>query len=163
MQAFPRAELIRLTERTSYPTIDRYEWRALREYLRRHGAEYDELRFDVRIGIGVKLEGEYSDKFKADWERRTKMKPDCIGFIVPDRATIIETKVQWTNGAVWQILSYRDHYQIDFPGHTVATIGVCESATPSALALSTARGIVLYRYEFPANDPLAPGAELGAS
>ena len=36
MDVFTRAELERVTERGSYPGINQEEWRALREYLRRH-------------------------------------------------------------------------------------------------------------------------------
>ena len=90
---FPRAELDRLTNRTSLPGVDPTEVRVLREYIRRHGAEYDELRFNVRVGDGAELVGDYTDKFRADWRTRTKMRLDCVGWTAPSSTTLIEAKV----------------------------------------------------------------------
>jgi len=159
MDTFPRAELNRLTDRTGYPGINQEEWRSLREYIRRHGTEYDELRFNVRIGIGITLQGDYTEKFVKDWEERTKMRPDCIGFVYPNVATIIEAKVQWTNHAVWQVSDYRDRYQHDHPGDVVHVIGVAEAYTENARQLSSDKGIKLFIYAFPPEDPLAGGTE----
>jgi hypothetical protein len=156
MDVFPRAELERVITRSSLPGINPEERRVLQEYLRRHGAEFEELRFNVRVGLGIRLEGDYTDKFRFDWEERTKMRPDCVGWSPPKLATLIEAKTLWTNHAVWQLLSYRDAYAGDNPDAVIDLVGVAEAYTPQALSLSTSQGIRVYVYSFPPEAPLAP-------
>ena len=148
MDVFARAELARLVDRGSYPGIEPDEVRALREWIRRHGDRFEELRFNVRVGAGVKLGGDFPEKFRDDWETRTKMKLDCVAWNPPHTATLIEVKVQWTNAAVWQLASYRDAYAVDYPDATIELVGVCEAFTPQALALAGSQGITLYTYGF---------------
>jgi len=156
MDVFKREELYRLTDRVSLPGINPEEVPATREWIRRYGAQYDELRFNVRVGIGTKLEGAYSEKFKTDWYERTRMKPDLVAFTAPDQSTLIEAKVQWTNDAVWQLLHYRDEYAAEFPAQQIALVGVCEAYTPQAARLASNSGIRLHVFGFPGDLPLAP-------
>lgn len=156
MDVFPRSELDRLVNRTRLPGVDPTEVRVLREWIRREGAQYDELRFNVRVGEGTKLEGDYTDKFKADWLQRTRMRLDCVGYVAPRWSTLVEAKVQWTNDAVWQLLAYRDRYRVEYPGHELALVGVAEAYTMSARLLASDQGIRLFVYGFPDDLPQAP-------
>lgn len=155
MVTFPREQLDRLVDRTSLPGIDPTELRVTREWIRREGSQYDELRFNVRVGDGVALVGDYTEKFKADWLERTRLRLDLVAWTAPASATLVESKVLWTNDAVWQLLSYRDQYRVEFPDHGVRLVGVCEAYTPSAATLAGGFGIRLHVYGFPDDLPLA--------
>lgn len=152
MDVFRRDELDRLTSRSTFPGIDANEARAIREWIRREGHKYEELRFNVRVGVGVELEGGSADKFNRWWKQITRMRLDLLAWNPPNEATILEAKVAWTNDAVWQLLSYRDAYLVEFPEHNVTLIGVCEAYSPSARQMASDRGIRLHVYTF--RDPL---------
>lgn len=152
MDVFPRAELYRLVSRVSYPGVDANEHRSIRQWIRREGIKYEELRFNVRVGAGVKLEGGSADKFNRYWEQITRMRLDLLAWNPPNEATIVEAKVAWTNDAVWQLLSYRDAYRVEFPEHNISLVGVCEAYSPNARQLASDQGIRLHVYTFA--DPL---------
>jgi hypothetical protein len=156
MIVFPREQLEDLIRRDGLPGIDATEVRVIREFLRRYGANYREYRFNVRVGEGTKLVGDYPEKFAAYWERVTQMRMDLVCWNPPNQATLVEAKVQWTNDAVWQLLSYRDAYARDFNDEIVALAGVAEAYTSSAWQLASDRGIRLYIYGFPPALPAAP-------
>lgn len=158
MQTFTRDELPRLVDRSQLPGIDAGEVRGVREFIRREGAKYDQLRFEVRVGAGVELIGDYDEKFKADWRERTKMRLDLVCWNPPNQYTLVEAKLQWTNEAVWQLLSYRDAFLIDYPGADVKLAGVAEAYTPQSAILSSGQGIRLHIYGFPSTLPQAPAS-----
>ena len=153
MDVFSRNELYRLVDRVSFPGVDAEEARAIREWIRREGAKYEELRFNVRVGTGTKLGDNFDERFKAYWWRVTQMRLDLLAWNPPNEATIVEAKVLWTNDAVWQLLSYRDAYVKDFPDANVALVGVCEAYTPNARELAAGQGIRLHVYTFRADLP----------
>ena len=140
----------RLASMTNYPGVTPEESRVLRQYIRRHGAEYDEFRFMVRVGEGVTLGEDFSPEVRRSWEAITKARPDTVAFKAPDRHTLIEAKVSWTNEAVWQLLAYRDLYSRDVPLKSIALVGVAQYATPTARELARRAGIALYLYDLPA-------------
>lgn len=154
MDVFPRAELFRLINRTTLPGINPEEVRGLREWIRRNGDQFEELRFNVRVGVGHTLEGDYTEKFKADWYERGRPKPDLVAVRGPSTHLVIEAKVQWMNDAVWQLLHYRDLYHEEFPELAIELAGVCEAYTEQARRLAASSGIKLYVYGFPGELPL---------
>lgn len=162
MDVFTRGELARLINRATLPGIAPEEVRAVREWIRRNGENYLELRFNVRVGIGHVLEGDYTEKFKADWYERGRPKPDLIAVDAPTTHTILEAKVQLQNDGVWQLLHYRDLYREEFPSLGLNLAIVCEAYTAQAKALAIASGIRLYVYGFPGELPLESGRELEA-
>ena len=133
--------------RAVYPGMIESESRVLRQYILRHGLEYDELRFNVRIGEGVDARSFASLDAARAYEQLTKARPDTVAFRHPDQATIVEAKDVWTNEAVWQLLGYRDLYRGAFPDHRIALVGVAAAAMPTALNLSRMNGIRVYVYE----------------
>jgi len=155
MDVFTRDELYRLTDRVTLPGINPEEVPVTREWIRRYGSQFDELRFNVRVGTGIRLQGAYDDVFIENWYQRTRLKPDLIAFTFPRFATIVEAKVQWLNDAVWQTLHYRDLYLEEFPEHDVDLVGVCQAYTPQAAMLASSSGIRLHVYAFPGDLPLA--------
>lgn len=160
MDVFARDELYRLTDRTSFPGVDADETRAIREWIRREGAKYEQLRFNVRIGAGKTLDDTFDERFKKYWFRVTQMRCDLVAWNPPNAITIVEGKVLWANDAVWQLLSYRDAYVSDFPDSNVALVGVCEAYTPSGRELAASQGIRLHVYTF--RDPLPQASATSA-
>lgn len=158
MITFTRDELPRLVDRSQLPGIDAGELRAVREFIRREGSKYEQLRFEVRVGVGVELQGDYTEKFRADWRERTKMRLDLVCWNPPNQYTIVEAKQQWTNDAVWQLLSYRDQFLIEYPDADVRLVGVAEAYTPQAAILASGQGIRLHVYGFPPELPHAPAS-----
>jgi hypothetical protein len=155
MDVFKRDELYRLVDRVTLPGINPEEVPVTREWIRRYGREFDELRFNVRVGVGITLEGPYPQKLKDDWFQRTRMKPDLVAYTAPNQSTIVEAKVQWLNDAVWQLLHYRDLYAAEFPEHAIRLVGVCQAYTPQSAQLASDSGIRLHVYGFPGDLPLA--------
>jgi hypothetical protein len=155
MDVFTRDELYRLTDRVTLPGINPDEVPVTREWIRRYGHDYDELRFNVRVGVGIRLQGAYPEKFVDDWYQRTRLKPDLVAFTAPRFSTIIEAKIQWLNDAVWQLLHYRDLYVAEFPEHEIRLVGVCTAYTPQAALLASESGIRLHVFGFPGDLPLA--------
>ena len=140
----------RLAGMAVYPGVTPEESRVLRQFIKRHGAEYDEFRFMVRIGDGVVLGEEYSPEVRRSWEAITKARPDTVAFKAPDLHTLIEAKVTWTNEAVWQLLAYRDLYAREVPLTRIALVGVAQYAGPTARELAKRARIALYLYNLPA-------------
>lgn len=151
----------RLLRTVVYPGMDPEESRVLRAFIRKHGAEYDEFRFNVRVGPGDQIGEEFDAAVRRSIEAVTKARPDTVAWTAPNRATIIEVKVAWMNEAVWQLLGYRDAYRQTFPDDVVTVIGVAAWASTSARALARSQGVPLYLYAFPADvvDITAPATE----
>lgn len=159
----PPPNLAELLETLNFPGMVIDESRILRAYLLKHGADYDEIRFNERLGEGVVLANAATEKDREDWRRRTMARPDVIAWRAPDLATVIEAKVQATNETVWQVLSYLDLYSSANPSHRVNAVIVCAGATPNAITLARARQVWVYVYTLDEDRPLAPGAEAFAS
>lgn len=155
----PPPNLAALLETAIFPGMSARESRILRAWMVHHGAEWDSLDVMPRVGKGVELNPhQFDDKFRADWEKRTRARPDCIGTRV-GRALIIEAKEHATNEAIWQVQSYAVLYRAEHPGETVSTCVVCESAHATAVAIATSQGVQLLKYDIPPDEPLAPGTE----
>lgn len=149
----PPANLAELLETRIYPGMTAPESRLVRAYLQRHGAEWDQASVTTRVGPGVILPPHITDqKARADWERRTKARPDLV-LTSGARAAIIEAKEQATNEAIWQVLGYRDAYEQEFPHVTVQPIVICEAATPMAVQLARTQGVQILEYRF--SEPVA--------
>lgn len=145
------ADRERLLRMENYPGMIPAESRVLRQFIRNHGARWDEFRFNVRIGEGVQAGAEFDAGLRRAWEQLTKARPDTVAFKAPDQATLIEVKEAWTNEAVWQLLAYRDLYMAAFPEHRVQLIGVAQLAPPTARQLAASQGIALVLYTFPSS------------
>lgn len=143
----------RLSVMANFPGMIPAESRLLRQFIRRHGDEYDEFRFNVRLGEGVQLGEDFEAGVRKAWEAITKARPDTVGFKYPNRATLIEVKEAFANEAVWQLLSYRDLYVRAYRAEVVTLAGVAAFASPTARALARSSGVSLWLYALPAGQP----------
>lgn len=155
----PPPNLADLLETRIYPGMTEPESRILREWVRHHGAAWDTLDVEARLGAGVLLPPHYSEKERADWLKRTKARPDLVATRAPNLVAIVESKEQCTNEGIWQVLSYRDLYVAEFPQARVQPIVVCTAATPTAVSLARGQRVQVFVYTFPIDEPLAAGAE----
>lgn len=158
----PPPNLQELLETVNYPGMIPEESRVLRSWIAKHGASFDELRFNERLGPGVQLGDHVPEKDRKDWERRTKARPDMIAVRHPLDAVIVEAKWQATLEAIWQVESYVELYAKDFPGWRARGVIVAADVTPAARVLAPQRGIALFLYKLQPNAPLMPGEEMPA-
>jgi hypothetical protein len=156
----PPHNLEDLLARHIYPGMSQAESRILRSWIANHGAEWDAIDVEPRLGAGVLLPPHFEEKFRQDWERRTRARPDCIATRAPDLALIVEAKELATSEAVWQVLGYRDLYRAEFPLARIATLIVCAEAHPTAVAVAGNQHVRILKYAIPPEAPLAPGVEV---
>jgi hypothetical protein len=141
----------RLLRMPTYPGMVPEESRVLRQFIAHRYREYDEWRFNVRLGQGVILQDRDDPALVRSWEHLTKARLDCVAFKHPDHATIIEAKEHIAHDAIWQTLAYGDLYRDTFPAHRFELVCIGIDANPTAIRLAQIRGVRLYLYE------LAPG------
>lgn len=155
-------DLPQLLTMENYPGMIPIESRPLRAFLQRHGATFEEIRFDVRLGEGVQLAADADPVLRRTWELITRMRVDAMGWTAPNQATLIECKQSLANDGIWQLLTYRDEYRREFPDHVLRLVAVAEFATPTARTLAQNSGVAVYLYEFAADTPdvSATGAEV---
>lgn len=158
----PPSNLAELLDTRVYPGMIEPESRILRAFIAKHGAEYDEFRFNERVGPGVVLGEHIPEKDRRDWERRTKARPDVIAWREPNQALIIEVKEQATLESIWQVKSYLELYATSFPTHKAVAAIVAATATPAAMTLTQLQGVHMFIYRPKAGDPLAPVEESDA-
>lgn len=158
----PPPNLADLLATRIYPGMSAAESRILRSWIARHGAEWDTIEVEARLGTGILLPPHFDPKFREDWERRTRARPDAICTRLPAVALIIEAKELATNEAVWQVLGYADLYRAEHPRAVLSTLIVCAEAHPTAVQVASGRGVQILRYLIPPEAPLAPGEEAPA-
>lgn len=150
----PPPNLAELLATRIFPGMTAPESRLVRAYLARHGIEWETASVTAKIGPGAILPPHVTDpKARADWERRTKARPDLVLSNGPLIA-IVEAKEQLTNEGIWQVLTYRDLYVAEFPDVRVQPIVICEAVTPTAVQLAKSQGVqvLVYQFEAPAVD-----------
>lgn len=155
-------DLEQLARLDTYPGVSMEETRPLREFFRRHAAEnFNEVRFNVRVGVGESAGDEPDQAKRRAIEQGTRMRMDAVGWKAPSTATLLESKAQLANDGVWQLLGYRDAYRTDHPDHTTRLVIVAEGGSSTALKLAATYGIAVFLYTFPPAtiDVLAPATE----
>lgn len=146
-------DLDQLSRLVAYPGMIADESRPLRAFIRKYYREFDELRFNVRVGPGESAPEGSDDALRRAIEQGTRMRLDCVAWKAPNVATLIEAKKDAQNDAVWQLLAYRDHYVSDHPSEVVRLIIVAESATLSARTIAAANGITVALFVFAGDSP----------
>lgn len=144
-----------------YPGMVAEETRPLRAFIQKYAANFDEIRFNVRVGPGETAPPDVDAALQRAVEQGTRMRMDCVAWKGPNIATLIEVKVDAGNDAVWQLLTYRDHYVTEHPNESIRLVIVAESATTSARALAAQNGISLALFTFSTSTPdvTAPATE----
>ena len=141
-------DLDQLSRLVVYPGMIADESRPLRAFLTTYYRDFDEVRFNVRVGPGEAAPADADDSLRRAIEQGTRMRMDAVAFKQPNVATLIEAKKDAGNDAVWQLLAYRDHYVAEHPDHVIRLVIVAESMTLSARTIARSRGITLALFTF---------------
>lgn len=150
----PPANLEQLLATRTFPGMTAAESRLIRAYLAKHGAAWDTASVIEKIGQGVILPPHITDaKARADWEKRTRMRPDLV-LTRPRQAAVVEAKEYATNEGVWQVLGYRDVFAAEHPGVAVIPVMVCEAFAPTAKQLAETQRVEMWLYNF--DEPATP-------
>lgn len=111
----PPPNLDVLLVQIQFPGMAAPESAVFREWLTRHGAEYDRLDFNVRLGEGVEVGEGFSPEVKTLATTLTQKRADVVGWqgVHP---TIFEVKIRASLGALGQLLGYLVLFPKTFPG-----------------------------------------------
>lgn len=142
----PPPNLEQLLATATFPGTTPAESRLVRGFLAKRAGEWDTASVVERIGRGEMLPPTYDPKERADWERRTRARPDLVLTRPPSDVAIVEAKEQITNEGIWQVLGYVDFWRADHPGDRVQPIVIGEAITSTAQQLARARGIQVLLY-----------------
>lgn len=85
-----------------------------REWLKRHGHQYDKFDYDVHVGKGTPAPKEYNEKVRKGWERLTQKRIDVIVW-QNGAPTLIEVKLRASLAALGQLTGYQFLWNIDHP------------------------------------------------
>lgn len=111
------SKLAALLAEDTYPHLQRIESAIVREWLRRHGAEWDAVEFDVNLGEGVALGPGYDQTTRDQARYLTQKRADMIarrGTV----ANIVEIKRRVDFTPMGQLLGYATLWHVDHPETT---------------------------------------------
>lgn len=139
----PPPDLAVLLQQIQYPGMTWVESQVCKAWLNRHGAEYDEVSFNVRLGDGVDPGDTYGPEIRRMANLLTTKRADIVAR-VGDQVDLIEVKVRVSFGAVGQLLGYQTLWARDRPAWRVRRlIAIGRSIVPDAELLIEQQGIVV--------------------
>src|SRR5215813_5053487 len=111
----PPPNLDQLLVQMQFPGMPQPESDVLMEWLKRRGAGYDRIDFQVRVGAGAPPDPSLSPEIQALATSLTQKRIDVVAWLdgVP---TIIEVKIRVSLGALGQLLGYRTLWPTSFAG-----------------------------------------------
>jgi len=110
----PPANLAILLVQIQYPGMTWVESQIARAWLSKHGAEYDEISFNVRLGDGVAVGEGYTPEIQRMATLLTQKRADIVGR-VGDQVDLIEVKVRIAFPVMGQLIGYRGLWKRDHP------------------------------------------------
>ena len=137
----PPPNLGQLLVQIQYPGMSYVESEITRAWLNRRGADYDEIRFNVRMGAGVDPGEEYQDNIRRMAELVTQKRADILGR-VGGQVDLVEVKVRSAFGAMGQLLGYRELWMREHPELPVRRlIAIGRSVVQDAAEIIEGKGI----------------------
>lgn len=103
-----------LLNQIQYPGQTWVESEIARAWLNKHGTEYDEITFSVRLGEGTDPGEEYAPEIRELSKTLTQKRADCVARL-GTLVDLIEFKVRVAAGALGQLLIYRDLWELYHP------------------------------------------------
>src|SRR5262249_49796154 len=83
-------------------------------WIEKHGAEYERVDYNVRLGNGTDPGPEFTDSQREEYKLNTQKRADAILWN-GDQATIAEVKDRATASSMSQLLTYKALFPIQFP------------------------------------------------
>ena len=110
----PPKDYASLIQQTFFPGMTFVESAVMREWIFRHGAEYDSIEFNVRLGKGAELGPEFDEPTRRLAFQVSPRRADAI-CTIRRSITIVEAKVNVSLGALGQLIGYRELWLADHP------------------------------------------------
>jgi len=137
----PPPDLPELLLQRSFPGMSEPESRILRAWLAQHGAEYDRIEFNVRVGEGQELPPDTPDFVKELARSVSRPRIDVVAS-VSDVVRLIEVKVRAGLSSIGQLVGYRTLYFADHPGTARIELHIVAARTsPDVLRVLSENGI----------------------
>jgi hypothetical protein len=129
-----------------FPGLEAGESAVAHAWLVARGALYDQIDFNVRLGVGVEPPAELVEPYLSMATDLSRKRADIIALTV-DVVTIIEVKIRASLGAIGQLLGYKALYEREHPDiGTVRLAVLARRVDPDAQYALSANGIDLYLY-----------------
>ena len=126
-----------------YPGMTYVETEITRAWISRHGAEYDEIMFNVRLGEGVQLEGEYTPEVVRMATLITQKRADVVAR-VGDQVDLVEVKIRIAFPVIGQLIGYRGLFKGTYPQYTVRRLlAVGRAVVPDMAAIIEESGVAI--------------------
>ncbi len=139
----PPADLGVLLQQIQYPGMTWVESQVFKRWLNAHGAEYDEVMLNVRLGEGGEVP-EGVDAETADmWRKLTQKRADVVCRSA-DQVDLIEVKVRVAFGVIGQLIGYRGLWRRlrpDLPVRRLIAIG--RSVVPDMATIIEESGVTI--------------------
>jgi hypothetical protein len=137
----PPRNLGQLLVQIQYPGMTYVESQIARAWLNRHGAEYDEVLFNVRVGEGVDPGDEYAAEIREMAIKLTQKRADMVAR-AGDQVDLIEVKVRIAFPVIGQLVGYRALWQRQHPELPVRRLlAIGRSVVPDAADIIESQGI----------------------
>jgi hypothetical protein len=137
----PPRNLGQLLVQIQYPGMTWVESQIARAWLNRHGAEYDEVLFNVRVGEGVDPGEEYAAEIREMAVKLTQKRADMVAR-AGDQVDLIEVKVRIAFPVIGQLVGYRALWQRQHPELPVRRLlAIGRSVVPDAADILESQGI----------------------
>jgi hypothetical protein len=120
-----------------------------RAWLVRHGPEYDEISFNVRLGEGQDVGQQYSPEIQHMAQLVTQKRSDIVAR-AGDQVDLIEVKVRIAFGVIGQLIGYRGLWRLQRPDLAVRRIiAIGRSVVPDMAAIIEEAGVIIETYPRP--------------
>lgn len=106
-----------LLSQTQYPHLQLPESAIAREWILKHGADWDRIEFDVNLGTGQELDASYPQSTRDQARFLTQKRADMIAWRGTE-ANLIEIKRRVDFTAMGQLIGYATLFHADFPNVT---------------------------------------------
>ncbi|MCL6552928.1 MAG: hypothetical protein K6W08_07390 [Firmicutes bacterium] len=110
----PPPDLGRLLVQIQYPGMTFVESDIARAWINRHGPEYDEISFNVRLGEGIDPGSDYADEIRRMARLVTQKRADMVAR-VGDQVDLVEVKVRIAFPVLGQLIGYRGLWEREHP------------------------------------------------
>jgi len=152
----PPPNLDLLLTRRQYEQVNKIESAIARAWLVAHGAEYDAVEFNVRLGAGQQLGPEFSDATRAAAQASTQKRADIV-VTRAGQTTIIEIKERIGFSVLGQLLGYRALYLQDHPELTgIQLLAIGQSVRTDVEPVLREHGIALEYFPNVTASPASP-------